>query len=538
MGASDAADNQKGRMSDDINDCRRLLFIARSDAGAFRGGPLGTREEVASQLSELLPRLTFNDAGMGTFTRGTAELTVQLVSDPVSAIEMTLRPEHMEAFRPPLERVATRTGWQLLDADRSEVIFPLPTAPAAAPSGGSSVLRWALVALLTVGGVAGGAWWTFVGSTEYLLVPAPSRMAGSGGAAPRASMPSLDAPGGIGELAGFPEGVPRSVEEFAAQAQQIGEIVARQRRMAPEFRGMRVVNEMMMVDQAEVQFQASVGNGLYVDPAELTDHSSLPPDFGIMTLPPQFAQPSRGGYRFSFSGENTGKPFSDAYGPAYHRYVYLAQPEPGQTSPYAFALRSETGKIHYTTDGRIPTEADPAVTDRVAAEAPALIKEVAPEDTDDDVATKLKALINRFLGSKTVQDSQLAFHENRAIKDLQVFSTAQQAFQATLGGRGYGSPHVLSDPSLLPGRPPISAFVDRSFTQDVREGYQFSFIGQNPSDGRGAAQLYGDYMYVAVPVGNGPAGRRSFAVSGNGVIRFRTDGAPPQKDDQILGGGN
>jgi hypothetical protein len=42
---------------------------------------------------------------------------------------------------------------------------------------------------------------------------------------------------------------------------------------------------------------------------------------------------------------------------------------------------------------------------------------------------------------------------------------------------------------------------------------------------------------VAVPVGNGPAGRRSFAVSSDGVIRFRADGVAPQKDDQILGSG-
>jgi hypothetical protein len=75
--------------------------------------------------------------------------------------------------------------------------------------------------------------------------------------------------------------------------------------------------------------------------------------------------------------------------------------------------------------------------------------------------------------------------------------------------------------------PPIQSFVDRSFTQDAGAGYQFSFIGQNPSDGKGATQLYADYMYVAVPVGNGPAGRRSFAVSSDGVIRFRTDGVPP-----------
>ena len=151
---------------------------------------------------------------------------------------------------------------------------------------------------------------------------------------------------------------------------------------------------------------------------------------------PQYASPSRGGYQFSFTGEEEGETFSDEYKPAYSRYVYLAWPEPGQTIPYAFALRSETGKIHYTTDGRIPAETDPAVTDRVAADAPEVIKEVGPEDTDDGVATKLKALINRFLRSKTVQDSQLAFHEDRAIKDLRLFATAQQAFQATLGGRG------------------------------------------------------------------------------------------------------
>jgi hypothetical protein len=525
-------------MSDDITDCQRLLFIARSDSGSFRGEILGQREKVASQLSELLPRLTFTDEGAGTFKRGEAELTVQLVGDPVSAIEMTLRPEHMDAFRPPLERVATRTGWQILDADRSVVIFPPPAAAPAAPSGGSTAMRWAFVALLAIGGVAGGAWWTFVGSTEYMLVPSPSRMGGSGVSAARGSMPSPDAPGGVPELTGFPEGVPRSVEEFAAQAQQIGEVIARQRRLAPEFRGSRVVNEMMMVDSAEIQFQASLGNGNYVDPALLADASKVPPGFGFQPLPPQFATPSRGGYRFSFTGQNESKTFADEYSPAYTRYVYLASPEPGTPSQYAFALLSHTGKIHYTTDGRIPTEADPAVTDKVAADAPELVKEVGPERTDDDIATKLKALINRFLGSKTVQDSQLAYHEDRAIKDLRVFAAAQQAFLATLNGVGYGSPQVLSDPSLLPGRPPIQSFVDRSFTQDVREGYQFSFIGQNPTtDGPGNARLYRDYLYVAVPVGNGPATRRSFAIASDGVIRFRTDGAAPQKSDQILGSG-
>lgn len=519
MRGLDPAENQKEqrpqRAVSENTDFQRLLLIARDDDASFRGRPLGARDTVASLLTGLLPRLTFATSGTGTAKRGEAELTVQLVGDPVSAIELTLRPEHLNAFRPPLERVAARAGWQLLDADRGEVLFPVQRAVAStAPSGAAQVLRWSLAALLMVASVAGGAWWTFVGSTDYMIVPAPGRMPGSAASAvPR----SAGATGGVPELTGFPEGIPGSVEEFAAQAQRIGELVARRRALAPQFRSMRVVNELMMINAAEVQFQALFGNGRYVDPAMLAGHSKGPPGLEVPTLPAEFATPSRGGYRFSFSGSGEGTTFSDAYKPAYAEFVYLASPEPGETSQYAFALRSETGKIHYTTDGRIPTETDPSVTDRVATDAPEVIKEVG----------------HRFLRSKPMQDAQLAYHEDRAIKDLRVFAAAQQAFFSMLSG--YGSPEALSEPSILTNHPAIRPFLERSFTQEVREGYQFSFIGQAPARGTGTAALYNDFTYLATPVGNGPASRRSFAVYADGVIRFRTDGAAPQKSDSILG---
>lgn len=72
----------------------------------------------------MLPRLTFASPATGTLTRGQAELGVQLVGEPVTAIELSLTPAHTDVFRLSLERIATRTGWRIIDVDRSEVLFP------------------------------------------------------------------------------------------------------------------------------------------------------------------------------------------------------------------------------------------------------------------------------------------------------------------------------------------------------------------------------------------------------------------------------
>ena len=60
------------------------------------------------------------------------------------------------------------------------------------------------------------------------------------------------------------------------------------------------------------------------------------------------------------------------------------------------------------------------------------------------------------------------------------------------------------------------------------------FVGVSPVSGSGKATLYRDYGYVAVPVGNGPSRRRSFAIRTDGVLRFPTDGAAPSAADPVL----
>jgi hypothetical protein len=516
---------------DDTADTLRWLLSPGGDNASASRKPLGNRDTVVGLLAESLPRLTVDDAGKGTFKRGRAQLIVQLVGDPVRAIELMLRAEHVTAFRPPLERVALKAGWQLVDPDRGEILFPVPKED----SSGSTIGR-AAVALLTIAAIAGVVWWISLGPTDDNSVAGLARRQRAAAAA--AAAPATPSPGmpPTGSIAAGPGGVPTiSPEELVAQIQQVGEIMRRQRSLAPAFRGMRVVNEMLTVSSAEFQFSASAGNGLFVDPVVLANLSKNPGGRGIPGLPVQFAELSRGGYRFSFSGRSEGKPFFEEFRPSYQSFVYVATPEPGETSRYSFALFSDTGRIHYSTDGRTPTATDPSVTDSVAVEAPEAIRDVEATPNEGGVVSRLRAFINGFFRSKPGQDAQLAYHEDRAIRDLRAFAAAQTALLTMFAGQGYGSPEVLSEPSILPGAPAIPPFLDRSFSQEVREGYRFSFVGKNPASGSGRATLYGDYNYAATPVGSAPIGRRSFAVFPDGVVRFRRDGAPPQKSDPILG---
>ena len=46
--------------------------------------------------------------------------------------------------------------------------------------------------------------------------------------------------------------------------------------------------------------------------------------------------------------------------------------------------------------------------------------------------------------------------------------------------------------------------------------------------------MYRDYSYVAIPVGESLAARRSFAIYPDGVVRVRTDGNPPLLIDPPL----
>ena len=143
--------------------------------------------------------------------------------------------------------------------------------------------------------------------------------------------------------------------------------------------------------------------------------------------------------------------------------------------------------------------------------------------------------LRALVAKEPVRSTPPSPQEQAAVDDLRKFAAAENTCRATLGG--YGSPGVMSEPSTLPRTPGIRAFLDRSFLEHVRGGYQFSFIPgepgvQSPASPLGEA-LYRDFVYVAIPVGD-PAGRRSFTVFADGTIHFRTDTAAPQVTDPVL----
>jgi hypothetical protein len=520
----------------------RWLLTARDDNAGLGRNALGSRDKVAATLSEFLPRLTMDAVGTGVFKRGSAELTIHLVGDPVRTVELTLDPAHLAVLRPPLERVAEKAGWQLLDPDRHEILFPVPVV--VKESWGSGGTLWFAAAVVIMALFAAAARWASSGSNPpgRGIASASGQQAAQPASsaerltpqmileAARTGRPLPAAAAGVPGGAGMPGG-PGSIDDVLAQARRAAMVMNLQRKLAPQFRGHQAVLEMLLIQQAEAEFQV-MADGQFVDPARLAGQPipagvEMPP-----MLPAQFAAPSRGGYRFFFTGRSPRKPLWDVFGQAFDGFVYVAQPEPGNPSPYTFALHSQSWKVHYATNGQIPTESDPAVTDSVAEAAPELIKEIPAEANETGLMSQLRNYINGFFRSKPVQDAQLAFHEDRAIGDLRAMAAAQEAFFA-MSARGYASPEVLSDPSRI-GQPSMPPTLDKSFTQKVREGYQFTFVGQQPTSGRGDAALYGEYSYTAVPVGDGPAQRRSFALFSDGVIRVRTDGAPPKKTDQML----
>ena len=329
---------------------------------------MGERDAVATLLGEYLPRLTFDASGKGVYTRGKAELTVQLVGRPVSAVELSMRAEHVGAFRPALERIATKGGWQLFDPDRSEVVFPPePVGARDGSGGGRAVARWAVPVIIAAALVGWAGGWIPIRSKGQ----AASARAGAPGAPLDAAamtqktmenlLSGMTAGGGDQTVA--PQDAEKAAAAVVMQVQIVGEFMRRNKMVAPQFRTMQVVNELIMISVAETAFHMGAGGGRFVDPAMLANRSINPPGRGIPVLPEAFAASDRGGYRFVFTGHDEGPAAVPEFKPAYGSYVYVAWPQSNEEGAYTFALRSDTGHIHYTTDGRSPTAEDPRVVD-------------------------------------------------------------------------------------------------------------------------------------------------------------------------------
>lgn len=351
-------------------------------------------------------------------------------------------------------------------------------------------LRLAVRALLVVA-IAAGIWWARTGADEYTASPTSrQRLAGSS-------------------------------ENVTATERYVDSFWQRQRMLAPEFRSMRVVHELMLVGEAAEGPRGWISSG-YIDPAQLAD-----PVIGAGALPAVFAETERAGYRFEFIGRSPSVSYQTAVTP-YTSFTYIAWPEADGVPPYVFALHSDDHQVHYTTEWRVPSLLDPMVTEGATGNG-----SESPEVTRPGLLSGVSAWGARLRRRFWTSGRNVARAEARAIDDLRRFAAAQNALFLMLGARGYASVEALVNPGILEGVPDMPSLVDEDFTQVERDGYRYTFTGERLTQG-GEPRLYQDYHYVAEPVGDGPPGRRSFAIYPDNVVRARADGIAPSASDAAV----
>jgi hypothetical protein len=292
--------------------------------------------------------------------------------------------------------------------------------------------------------------------------------------------------------------------------------------LAPEFRSMRVVHELLLVSEA-TRIPWGAGPAGYIDPALMAQ-----PEIGQGALPDVFAESPRGGYRFDFIGRDPAISYESSVTP-YRSFVYIAWPESEAVGQYTFALHSADRRIHYTSENRIPSTLDPTVTDGMPLDGDESVKAA----TKPGVMSRLAAWATRLQRRFSSSGNDVAGAEARAVGDLRAFAVAQDTLFMMLGARGFASVEALNNPGLLRGVPEIAPLIDADFTESDRDGYRYTFTGERLTQG-GQPRLYRDYSFVAVPIGDGPAGRRSFAVYPDGVVRVRSDGKIPLLIDPPL----
>lgn len=356
-------------------------------------------------------------------------------------------------------------------------------------------LRW-IVRVLFVVALVASVWWARTGADEYT-------------APPKSPQEAL-------------QRVLGSTENFTAFQRYVDGFWQRESLLAPQFR-IRVVHELMLVSAAtEIPWGSGSGTG-YIDPALMAN-----PEIGGGALPEVFAEPSRGGYRFDFVGRDAAVGYETSVTP-YRSFVYVAWPESDAVGQYTFALHSTDRKIHYTTEDRVPSTLDPTVTDGMPLDGDESVREASTPGLMSRVSAWGTRMRRRFFTS----GNDVAAAETRAVNDLRAFAAAEDALFLMLGQRGFASVEALNNPGMLEGVPAMAPLLDEDFTEHERDGYRYTFTGERLTEG-GEPRLYRDYSYVALPVGDSPAGRRSLAIYPDGVIRVRTDRTAPLLIDPPL----
>jgi hypothetical protein len=90
-----------------------------ADVANPQGRPLGTREQLARRLAELLPGTQFDAEGRGVFRRGSYDVAFKMYGDPPTSLGVAF--QQPEAFTA-IARLLEKTNWCLIDPERKAFV--------------------------------------------------------------------------------------------------------------------------------------------------------------------------------------------------------------------------------------------------------------------------------------------------------------------------------------------------------------------------------------------------------------------------------
>ena len=312
------------------------------DAGADSPRqPLGTREQVAKRLSELLPGTEFDKTGRGVFRRSTYQIAFLIAGEEPTVVSVAM--DQVDGFGP-IARIAEKTGWRVFDQATKELVDveasraaaktilagDKPAAPVRVARERWRPSRRQMGALAAVGLVAAaiGTPWLWPDSRLAVMLPA-SIIASQRSALTR----------------------------FEKYTDRVKRREAQMRALAASFRQDRIVEQMLDVQMASRAYWNFM-DGHYSSPELLADPNVWSRFLMQPFLPASFGQAQRDGYVFEFNGENCTE--TEPGWPECAGYSYSARPAHAGGGP-SFALFSADDKVHYRKDGAPPRREDPTI---------------------------------------------------------------------------------------------------------------------------------------------------------------------------------
>lgn len=331
-----------------------------ADVANPQGRPLGSRDQVAARLDELLPGTSFDREGRGTFQRGAYQIAFKLNGDPPTTIGVAF--EQPDAFTP-LKRIVDKTGWCLIDPiAKGFVDIDLSRAAGRAVMLGEEV---AGVEIPTPSTAAAPAKWTSTGANASGWRNGRFRLSLSVGAGivigVAAVFGALHAIGGrfpVHLSASILAGQKSPTNGLEKYSDRVHRREAAARLLPAAYRDNKIVEQLIDFQMASRAYWNSVGDGRFSSP-ELLSNTTVWSRYSMQTfLPASFAQGHRNGYDFEFTGDRCEE--TEVGWPECQAFVYTARPA-SPSGGAIFALSSADDRIHVRTDGRIPTLADPAI---------------------------------------------------------------------------------------------------------------------------------------------------------------------------------